>query len=74
MPTTTFTVQLFVPPPRKTTMVVATTFPSIEAMPHLKAMGMAEGATLAACQVDALLAEVDAVWSPTPRQWLVGSP
>jgi len=37
----------------------ATTFPSIEAMPHLKAMGMAEGATLAAGQVDALLAEVD---------------
>ena len=41
----------------RTTMVVASTFPSIEAMEQLLAMGMAEGMAQAMTQIDALLAE-----------------
>jgi uncharacterized protein YndB with AHSA1/START domain len=61
MPTLTFTVQLSESSPGKTTMVVATTFPSIEAMQQLEAMGMEEGSTLAAGQIDAILTAVDTV-------------
>lgn len=40
-----------------TAMVTTTRFPSLEAMEQLVAMGMEEGATAAAGQIDAILAE-----------------
>lgn len=39
-----------------TTMVIETTFPSLEAMEQLAKMGMEEGLTLAVGQIDAILA------------------
>jgi len=38
-----------------TTMLIETTFPTLEAMEKMVAMGMAEGITLAIGQIDGLL-------------------
>jgi uncharacterized protein YndB with AHSA1/START domain len=55
MPTTIARVALSEPDAGRTTMVIETTFPSLEAMEQLVAMGMEEGITLAIGQIDALL-------------------
>lgn len=56
MPTMTIGVTLTANPDGGTTMVTTTTFPTIEAMETLMAMGMEEGMMAAAGQIDALLA------------------
>lgn len=56
MPTMTIGVTLTANPDGGTTMATTTTFPTIEAMETLMAMGMEEGMMAAAGQIDALLA------------------
>lgn len=56
MPTMTIGVTLTANPDGGTTMVTTTTFPTIEAMETLMAMGMEEGMMAAAGQIDDLLA------------------
>jgi uncharacterized protein YndB with AHSA1/START domain len=58
MPQTTTRVQLTSPSAGRTTMVVASQFPSREAMEQLMAMGMEEGMILAAGQIEDVLAAV----------------
>jgi uncharacterized protein YndB with AHSA1/START domain len=55
MPTTTTRVGLSEQPDGGTRMVIETSFPSLEAMEQLDAMGMEEGITLAIGQIDDLL-------------------
>lgn len=55
MPTTTTNVSLTALDDGGTTMVIETTFPTLEAMEKLLAMGMEEGITLAIGQIDGLL-------------------
>jgi uncharacterized protein YndB with AHSA1/START domain len=55
MPTTTTRVSLTALDDGGTTMAIETTFPTIEAMEKLLAMGMEEGITLAMGQIDGLL-------------------
>ena len=58
MPQTTTRVELTSPAEGKTTMVIASQFPSLEAMEQLVAMGMEEGMTLALGQIEDILATV----------------
>ncbi len=55
MPTTTTRVSLTERENGGTTMAIETTFPTLEAMEKMVAMGMEEGMTLAIGQIDALL-------------------
>ena len=55
MPTTTIRVSLTEREDGGTTMAIETTFPTLEAMEKLVAMGMEEGLTLAVGQIDGLL-------------------
>ncbi len=55
MPTTTTRVSLIELEDGRTTMAVEATFPTLEAMEKLVAMGMEEGITLAIGQIDELL-------------------
>ena len=55
MPTMTIRVSLSERDDGGTTMVIETTFPTLEAMEKLVAMGMEEGMTLAVGQIDGLL-------------------
>ncbi len=55
MPTTTIRVSLTERETGGTTMAIETTFPTLEAMEKLVAMGMEEGLTLAVGQIDGLL-------------------
>jgi uncharacterized protein YndB with AHSA1/START domain len=55
MPTMTVRVSLTERDDGGTTMVIETTFPTLEAMEKLVAMGMEEGMTLAVGQIDGLL-------------------
>jgi uncharacterized protein YndB with AHSA1/START domain len=58
MPSTTVTVTLTAIGDGRTRMVILATFPSVEQMEQLVAMGMVEGLTLGVGQIDAILAEV----------------
>lgn len=60
MPTTTIHVGIEATGAGSTTMTIASTFPTLEAMEQLSAMGMVEGMTAALGQTDALLAEMAA--------------
>jgi uncharacterized protein YndB with AHSA1/START domain len=57
MPVMTIVVSLDAQPAGGTRMAVETTFPSLEAMEQLTAMGMEEGMSLAMAQIDDLLDE-----------------
>ncbi|HKK08728.1 MAG TPA: SRPBCC domain-containing protein [Gemmatimonadota bacterium] len=57
MPSTTMRFSLEEAAPGKTLMTTVTTFPSLEAMERLVAMGMEEGIRLAAGQMDEVLEE-----------------
>jgi len=58
LPQTTTRVHLTSPAAGKTTMGIATQFPSLEAMEQLVAMGMEEGMTLALGQIEGILEPV----------------
>jgi uncharacterized protein YndB with AHSA1/START domain len=58
LPQTTTRVQLSSPADGKTTMVIASQFPSLEAMEQLVAMGVEEGMKQALGQIDDILATV----------------
>jgi uncharacterized protein YndB with AHSA1/START domain len=55
MPTTTTRVEIGEQPEGRTRMAIETTFPSLEAMEQMVAMGMEEGMALAIGQIDDLL-------------------
>jgi uncharacterized protein YndB with AHSA1/START domain len=55
LPSTTTNVTLDEQPAGHTRMTIETTFPSLDAMEQMVAMGMEEGLTLAVGQIDALL-------------------
>jgi uncharacterized protein YndB with AHSA1/START domain len=57
MPTMTILVTLTEEPAGRTTVAIRTTFPSLESMEQLSAMGMEEGMMAAMGQMDALVAE-----------------
>jgi uncharacterized protein YndB with AHSA1/START domain len=57
MPTTVTRVALTSPSATKSTMVITTQFPSLEAMEQMAEMGMEVGMTLAIGQIEALLSE-----------------
>ena len=57
MPTMSIRVSIDEQPSGGTRMAVVTTFPSVEVMDQMVAMGMEEGMTAAAGQIDAILAE-----------------
>jgi uncharacterized protein YndB with AHSA1/START domain len=61
MPTTNIVVTLDEPSGGGTRMAIRTTFPSLETMEQMVAMGMEEGMTLALGQIDALLPEESSV-------------
>lgn len=55
MPTMVFRVVLFELPSERTRMQIETSFPTLEAMEQIMAMGMEEGMTLAMAQIDGVL-------------------
>jgi uncharacterized protein YndB with AHSA1/START domain len=58
MPSMVIRVSVVAERPGVTRMVIATTFPSLESMEQLAAMGMEEGMTQAMGQIEAILAEL----------------
>jgi len=57
LPRTDWQVRIQAQDEGRTTMTIASTFPSVEAMEQLLAMGMADGLSQAVGQIDAVLAE-----------------